>query len=256
MWDFLDIDWSFDATPAPVAPAPVVAQPAPQPIVAQPAPAPVVQPAPQPIVAQPAPAPVMQPAPQPAPVIAQPAPQPVIQAPPEPVMGMNALQQTQNLNMVNVPAAATPPPVVQTQPRPQPAPVASRPIPQVSMPMLSPQEQALFNRNIPATGPARMPAQPTRPAQPANRSTALAAVYRPPPVQAYVPPPNALTAERLFPTPRTTTTARPNTLQPRQATAKEITIQKPTVSREDTYKGPVAKQLGRLTTPQAQRMIR
>jgi hypothetical protein len=169
---------------------------------------------------------------------------------------MDALQQAQNLNMVNVPAAATPPPVVQTQPRPQPAPVASRPIPQVSMPMLSPQEQALFNRNIPATGPARMPAQPTRPAQPANRSTALAAVYRPPPVQAYVPPPNALTAERLFPTPRTTTTARPNTLQPRQATAKEITIQKPTVSREDTYKGPVAKQLGRLTTPQAQRMIR
>jgi hypothetical protein len=207
-----------------------------------------MQPAPQPVIQAPplAPAPVM-----------QPAPQPVIQAPPEPAMGMNALQQTQNLNMVNVPVTApAPQPVVQTQPRPQPAPVVSRPIPQVSMPVLSPQEQALFNRNIPATGPARMPAQPTRPAQPANRSTALAAVYRPPPVQAYVPPPNALTAERLFPTPRTTTTARPNTLHPRQATAKEITIQKPTVSREDTYKGPVAKQLGRLTTPQAKRMIR
>jgi hypothetical protein len=40
------------------------------------------------------------------------------------------------------------------------------------------------------------------------------------------------------------------------ATQKEITIQKPKISYEDTYRGPAVKSQGRLTPQQAKRIVR
>jgi hypothetical protein len=209
-----DIEFDFDAiqftpnTPtAPVIPPPPVVQ---QPV---PMPQPVVQP-PAPVVQQP----VVQP---PAPVVQQ----PVVQTPPAP-SPLQILEQQQSVGMapVNVPQ-----PMVST---PRPAPVAPRPIPQVVMPKLSPQEQALFNRNIPATGPVKQPVATARPmTQPARQPVPMQPARQP-------------------------IVARQSTLAPRMATQKEITIQKPMVSREDTYKGPVVKSQGRLTPQQAKRIVK
>jgi len=254
-----DIDFDFGAiqftptTPtAPVIPpAPVVQQPVvTQPVVQTPpvnipiaqigpnagAPAPVLPPTNNitPIAQigpnAGAPAPVLPPTNNITPIQSLPGPtpvvqQPVVQTPPAP-SPLQILEQQQSVGMapVNVPQ-----PMVST---PRPAPVAPRPIPQVTMPKLSPQEQALFNRNIPASGPVKQPVATARPmTQP---------VRQPVPMQPARQP----------------IVARQSTLAPRMATQKEITIQKPMVSREDTYKGPVVKSQGRLTPQQAQRIVK
>jgi len=238
MWDFLDIDWNYDAfappptvsIASPVAPAPIVQQPAPivqqpAPIVQQPAPA-VVNVAPPPVV-QPIPAPAIEAPPM---AIAQPViqPAPIVQQP----TGIDALRQTQNLTMVAAP----------TQPVNTPAP------------RLSAVEQSLFNRNIPNTYQPSLPVTPPRTPLPVTRTPAP--VARPPAPVARPPAPVARPAPVQARPMQTvaTSVAQPRTLTPRMATTNEITIQKPRTTFEDTYKQPAVKLQGRITPTQARNL--
>lgn len=155
--DDIEFSPSFaPAAPITVAAAPVVPQPvAPPPAVVMQAPAPVQQPRPvvtPPPVYQTLPIvePTVAPIRQPTPMVTAPPPAPVEQAP----TPLQILEQQQNIGMAPITAPA---PVA--MPVNQPAP--ARPIPQVQQPVLSPRDQALFNRNIPSTGPVRTPVAQT-----------------------------------------------------------------------------------------------
>jgi hypothetical protein len=207
----------------------------------------------------------IQPMPRPAPVVQQPVvQQPMVETPPAP-SPLQILEQQQSVGMA---------------PTSVPQPVASTPrqIPQVVMPQLSPQEQALFNRNIPSTGPARTATTQTKPAASAAMPSRMPVIAAAPPPRAtqqaaaqnystmyqnqmnqYFPAPASTAVAKTTTTPkppptpagvRATSTAVPYNMATLPQSVKPVTFQAPKTTYEDTYAGVPVKSQGRLTTAQ------